>query len=372
VIAIWRVRSAITLCVLLCAGLARTSARQTPIFRANGSIVTVDAIVRNGNVLVSGLTPGDFVLTDNGVPQVISAIATESVPIDLTLVLDISGSTDPGLPDFKDDIRGIVRLLRDGDRVRLMTSARDVRQLSGFVAATSKLPLDDLRSDGPTALLDGILFGLQHTPAPDRQHLIVVFSDGGENESVISGAMLTDAAARADGLLHIILSSSAPPSGRGGFSTLCRDSPDDDWKSFSVNSFGSKGPCPSSVPFNFDYETKQNFVWRPDRGPVALRNDRPRQPASTTLSVLPLGQLTFPFLPTLRAAAEITGGGLHAGISPSNLVKGFKSVFDEFRHSYVLHYSPVGVTSAGWHDVVVTVPSHPGFEVTARKRYFGG
>jgi hypothetical protein len=70
----------------------------------------------------------------------------------------------------------------------------------------------------------------------------------------------------------------------------------------------------------------------------------------------------------VQTAAEATGGALH---DASDAVKAFKSIVDEFRQSYVLQYTATDVPLGGWHDVVVTMPGHPDYEIHARKGYMG-
>ena len=72
--------------------------RQTPpanpqqTFRAGTDVVMVDVSVKSGDRAVTGLGPDDFVLTDNGVRQRIESVESTAVPIDLTLVIDLSGN----------------------------------------------------------------------------------------------------------------------------------------------------------------------------------------------------------------------------------------------------------------------------------------
>ena len=48
-------------------------------------------------------------------------MSIESVPVDVTLFLDTSGSTSGKLDDMKRDVQGIIRMLRPGDCFRLLT-----------------------------------------------------------------------------------------------------------------------------------------------------------------------------------------------------------------------------------------------------------
>jgi len=69
----------------------------------------------------------------------------------------------------------------------------------------------------------------------------------------------------------------------------------------------------------------------------------------------------------LDASIEQTGGTLRLVRSG---VDGFKEVLDDFRSSYLLRYTPHGVTGGGWHAIDVRV-SRPGVTVRARKGYEG-
>jgi hypothetical protein len=51
-------------------------------------------------------------------------------------------------------------------------------------------------------------------------------------------------------------------------------------------------------------------------------------------------------------------------------VQAFSKIFDDFRRSYVLHYSPERVPRHGWHQLRVEVPARK-YTVNARSGYFG-
>jgi VWFA-related protein len=303
----------------LCSGLLLTVASaqrpqqpQNPAtFRIRTDVVSVDVLVRDRSKPVAGLTAADFRLTDSGVPQDLEVLAADEVPIDLTLVLDVSGSVARLLEEFKDNIRQIAKLLRPVDRIRLISFSSNLQQVFPFSAPNTKLPLDRLTSEGGTALDDALLFGLAHQPEEGRRHLVVVFTDGGENASIMNADVLVSAAERADALLHFVIS---------------------DAISVTVTQITMGG-------------------------------------TSTGLS---FGPGNDALLAPLRTMAEATGGEMHVSQKASKLVDGFKLVFQTFRSGYVLRYSPRGVTMAGWHSIDVEVTRPGRFEVLARKGYPGG
>jgi len=72
-----------------------------PDFRANVHLVNIDFSVRDsGGKLVTGLTPNDFEVLEDGVPQKIAFFApSQDVPLTLGLVVDISDSANRELFD---------------------------------------------------------------------------------------------------------------------------------------------------------------------------------------------------------------------------------------------------------------------------------
>ena len=78
-------------------------------------------------------------------------------------------------------------------------------------------------------------------------------------------------------------------------------------------------------------------------------------------------------LTRLQRAARDTGGELHAsGTLGTNTVDAFDRVFEDFRSSYVLRYTPARVSARGWHELDVKVTRAGRATVRARKGYFGG
>ncbi len=277
---------------------------QTPSFRARAELVSVDVLVRSGGRPVVGLTSTDFDLRDNGVPQQIEAISAGSVPVDLTLLLDVSGSTEGIMDAFKNEIREIAKMLRPEDRVRLVAFSTDVHEVFALRSAFGKLPMDSLTPGGSTSLDDALLFALLHRPDPVRRHLIVAFTDGGENSSIIDNTALVDAVKHVDGILHVVLSD-----------------------------------------------------------PYADLEKRAKSAGLT---------ITMPMIPgmgSLRMLAEATGGEMHVSDSASKIADSFKKVFDDFRGSYLLRYTPRDVATSGWHDIAVTVTRPGTYDLHARKGY---
>ena len=75
--------------------------------------------------------------------------------------------------------------------------------------------------------------------------------------------------------------------------------------------------------------------------------------------------------PFLRHLSAFTGGSLIQIVSSGDLRSTFLRILDEFRHRYLVSYSPRGVTTNGWHRLDVRV-RHRRAIVKARPGYLAG
>jgi VWFA-related protein len=285
---------------------------QQPVFRTSTQSVSVDVSVRAGNVTVTGLASGDFRVFDNNVPQTVTAVAVESVPIDVTLFLDTSPSTSGHHDAMKSDIRTIAGMLRPDDRLRLLALDTQVRDVFGWQAPGGNLPLEALGMAWVSNVCDAIVAALMRRPDPDRRHLIVALTDGVDWGSVVGCRTLKALAPRAEAVLHVVLVES------------------------------SLSPAVVAVS----------------------------GPAHMALLTLPDADGHD----SIEDAARSTGGQMHdtSGLfSRRDTVSAFKRAFDLFRESYVLRFTPQGVEPGGWHELKVEVPTRGRVTIRARRGYYG-
>jgi len=192
------------------AGAAQTRPQTPPVFRATSTLVSVDVSVRSGNNTVTGLTPADFVLTDNGVPQTVELVDVDAVPVDISLVVDVSGSTANRLDQYRADVTSIATTIRPQDRLRVITFASDPRQIMALQPAGGIPAVDDMDAGFSSSVYDGIAAALIRRVDLDRRHLIVAFTDGFENSSILTLDMLMDIAKQSESVLHLSGSAFAP------------------------------------------------------------------------------------------------------------------------------------------------------------------
>ena len=162
---------------------------------------------------ISDLTQKDFEVLDDGTPQPIVYFEHENEPLDLLLLMDVSGSMHRWLMELAATARAALRPLGRMDRVGVMLFAREsaVRQLFtadlGLVASgiANAVKSDDLGSG--TAINAAVLAAAQYIgrqPANARRGVLIVTDNLSLNyrlpdEEVIRGLYAADATL--DGIL---------------------------------------------------------------------------------------------------------------------------------------------------------------------------
>lgn len=169
--------------VLLAFSVTAAGDRQQPVFRGEADTVRVFVTVsdRDGR-LVTNLTQDDFELRDNRRPQPITLFDNTPQPIQLVVMLDVSGSMVGNLPLLREAAEQLFARLEPGDRVRIGTFGRDVQIGPSFTddpkALRAALP-ESIASDAPTPLwlaLDDAMQAFDDTSGARR--VVLVLSDG--------------------------------------------------------------------------------------------------------------------------------------------------------------------------------------------------
>lgn len=176
---------------------------QEAVFRQHTDVVRVDVSVREGTRVVADLSAGDFELRDRGAVQAIEDVTFESVPIETTLVVDVSGSVDgPLLAAITRAVDGVRARLRPTDSVTLVR----FNQRFAETAVTSKT---DLRAffaapAGQTSLLDALIASLIRPRDPLKRQLTILMTDGADTLSFLDEASVQAIVARADSAVFVV------------------------------------------------------------------------------------------------------------------------------------------------------------------------
>ena len=206
-------RAALTIVALVLAGavaLVLESAvalqAQQQVYRAEAAGVTVTVSVRNQGKAVLNLSADDFVLTDNGKAQQLSSVSVEALPIDVTLLMDVSGSVSGArLERLKYSVVETAKLLRPVDRVRLIAMHYELRQVFGYQAGGTRPPVEQLTAFGGTSLYDGLAAAMMRAEEPGRRQLIVASTDGDDTLSILPESSVKEIAGYADAVVHVVI-----------------------------------------------------------------------------------------------------------------------------------------------------------------------
>ena len=117
------------------------SAKDDPVvFKSDIAFTRVDAQVvdRDGRT-VTGLDRQDFVLRVDGHPVPIRNFASENMPIDILLLLDISGSMEPHVERIASAAQQALNVLAPKDRVAVMTFDTSTRVRLPFTSSHSEV-----------------------------------------------------------------------------------------------------------------------------------------------------------------------------------------------------------------------------------------
>lgn len=181
---------------------ATAGSAQQRVFRAATELVSINVSVKRGNTPVATLTAKDFRLFDNDVLQAIEALSIESIPLDVTLMMDTSGSTAGSLDRMKRDVVTIAGMLRPQDRVRLLTIGLTVETALPWQPARKDIALTMEAVPGISLVYDALAVALVYQPEQGRRHLVVAMTDGQDCGSVIDGPRLVEMSGRSEAVLH--------------------------------------------------------------------------------------------------------------------------------------------------------------------------
>jgi VWFA-related protein len=280
-------------CLAVCGviGVDAVGQDPPPTFRAEAEAVTVDVSVEQRGRPVRGLQAADFEVLDNGVPQTITDLSYERLPIDLTIAFDLSASvTGYVLDQLRRAMRQLRSDLRADDRLKILTFNNRVRRivdLTDSPAATDEA-FTRLQPAGSSAILDTLAVALAAPVSSDRRYLVVLFSDGQDTSSVNDVSVLLEVVRRTTPTVFAVLPS--------------------------------------------------NLIRQTGAGLIAL----PGVPAGVSLQAY-------------SVLAGESGGRSFTIAPDQNLSQTFSEALGWFRSSYVLHFVPSGVERGGVHQLTVRV-----------------
>jgi VWFA-related protein len=216
-------RFIVTLALVLA---VEAAAKDDPVtFKSDVAMTRVDAqVLDNTGRAIMGLQREDFVLRLNGKIVPIRNLASENMPLDVLLLLDVSGSMEPHVERIAEASEQALSVLADKDRVAIMVFDTYTRVKLPFRSSHSDVEsaLNHLirseRFNGGTritrAMLDAVNY-VQREGRPEARHAIVILTDD-ETQDQEDEPRVESALARANAVLSFLQAPYEVPSAAGG------------------------------------------------------------------------------------------------------------------------------------------------------------
>jgi VWFA-related protein len=196
--------------LVVAVGVSVAGAAQT--FKSRVESVRLDALVLDRGRPVLGLTADNFEIRDNGALQTVTLLGAGALPLDVILLLDMSGSLPAGRLDALRAAGGaLLDALRPADRAALATFSREIHRAQPLThdLVAVRRALERETPSGPTVLVDAMFAAIGMTDPGDRRSLLIVFSDGLDTASWLQPDAVVRAAERSEVVIYAVSTSSA-------------------------------------------------------------------------------------------------------------------------------------------------------------------
>lgn len=183
--------------------MARRSRLEVPAAAIKSATVRVTDPM---NRAIDGLTASDFDITENGEPRQIMSATRSTAPVNLVLLLDVSGSVENYVNFIRRAARSFVETVDPKDKVAIVIFNDDVKMLSTFSTDKGSLSktLDTFDAGGGTAYYDALAYVISDTIRPLRgeRSAVVVLTDGDDNRSFLAFDSLTGSIQESGALVY--------------------------------------------------------------------------------------------------------------------------------------------------------------------------
>jgi len=187
--------------------LAATTALAQTTFTSRIDAVRVDVLVTENGRPVPSLTPADFEVLDNGVPQTIDLASFEEIPLNVVLALDMSASLQGlRLGHLQVASRTVLNELKPGDRAALVAFSHLVSPGHGLTEDVDRIraSLEQAQGAGLTSLIDASHAGMLLGESDVGRSLLILFSDGVDTASWLSADSVLETARRGDVVVYAV------------------------------------------------------------------------------------------------------------------------------------------------------------------------
>jgi Ca-activated chloride channel homolog len=298
---------------------------------------------RKTNRRLAGLKKEDFLVYEDGKLQQIEQFIPSEAPIDLLLLLDVSGSTGLFLDLMKQATIDFVHKVKANDRMAIVAFSSRVDLLTNFTDDRTKAEraIKRIWAGGGTAFFDALMACVdEYMRGIVKRSAIVVFTDGIDNQ----------------------LEGGFPAGSRTTFDELYRKIQESEPAIYTIflDTVG-RGPAGS-----FEKEAPSGLDSRYDRNPKlapSLSNPKP----GDTLSPEPFEVA----VKQLKMITDQTGGRMFSPRKIEELSGIYSEIAGDLAIQYQLGYNPTNSTRDGrWRKIEVKIQGYPEAVVRTRKGYF--
>src|SRR6266508_3869026 len=305
---------------------------EVDVIRVTSNLVMVPVSVLDpSGQPVHGLQISDFRIEEAGRRQEIAQIGNpDEVPLDIALLLDVSGSTNARF-DFEKQAAAtfLKEVLKPSDRATLYMIDRTpiLRQAAADAnnASAGLLSIEAASDKGPTAFFDTVMEAAQYLAEkapPQHRRVILVISDGVDNFSEKIKKAIGETREEQDAI----------------------------------------GAAARQRIYDRATAEVQRDVQRADAVFYSIN------PAGETMH---LNLITTRGQEGMRQIADATGGNAFVPDKAEDLEAVFKQIAAELRGQYLLQYYSNSQAAVGqFRAITVTVPSHSDVRVRARQGYY--
>lgn len=196
------------------AGQSDTSPQQgeaTPGFRigveVNEVYLSVSARSLDTGGFERGLTKNDFRILEDGMPQEITNFNSEAVPVHVAILLDVSGSVQGELPEFRRAIVNFAGALSKDDKIAIITFSDKAKLILDWTSDPKKVEFaaNSVYSKGTTVYYDAlyVTFADLLKNIPGRK-AVIVLTDGIDTASSTSFQQVERLALRSEAMVYYV------------------------------------------------------------------------------------------------------------------------------------------------------------------------
>lgn len=312
--------------------------------------VNVDSVLLNvavqdskTNRRLGGLKKEDFLVYEDGKLQQIEQFMPSEAPVDLLLLLDVSGSTGVFLNLMKQATIDFIGKIKPNDRIAIAAFSSQVDLLSNFTnnRAEAELAIQQIRAGGGTAFFDALMTCVdRYMRGIVKRSAIVVFTDGIDNQ----------------------LDGGFPAGSRTTFDELYREVQDSEPTIYTIF-LDTVGHGPGGSP-----DKRAPSLSNAGQG----RNSKPDSTVPDSESKDTQGPEPFEVaMNQLRMIADQTGGRMFSPRKIEELSGIYSEIARELMVQYQIGYNPANSARDGrWRKIEVKVQGYPEAVVRTRKGYY--